>query len=133
MNDPSPELLPSEPVSPAPGEPVPTEPAPDAFRAQIRERLLAARLPRGMRENLAQSLPALATAAGETAQVNLAELLPAIESAIPANWLSEPTPPAPQEHPAGEAFFTGEGPLTEQQASQIARDQLQRHGFLAAT
>jgi hypothetical protein len=122
-------------VDSALAEPAPAEsaaPAPDAFRAQVRERLLAARLPRGMRENLAQSLPALAIAAGESAQVNLAELLPAIESAIPANWLTEPAP-APQEHPAGEAFFTGEGPLTDQQASQIARDQLKRHGFLAAT
>jgi hypothetical protein len=122
-------------VDSALAEPAPAEsasPAPDAFRAQVRERLLAARLPRGMRENLAQSLPAIAIAAGESAQVNLAELLPAIESAIPANWLTEPAL-VPQEHPAGEAFFTGEGPLTDQQASQIARDQLKRHGFLAAT
>jgi hypothetical protein len=132
MHDPSLELSPSAPDSPALAEPAPAEPAPDAFRAELRERLLAARLPRGMRENLAQSLPAIATAEGATAQIDLAELLPAIESAIPANWLQEPAP-QPQEHPAGEAFFTGEGSLTDQQASQIARDQLKRHGFLAAT
>lgn len=129
---PSPSDVPRlEPDLPAPPASAPSA-APDAFRQQIREQLLAARLPRGMRENLAQSLPAIVTAAGETAQVNLAELLSAIESAIPGNWLNEPAL-APQEHPAGEAFFTGEGPLTDQQASQIARDQLQRHGFLAAT
>lgn len=131
------ESTPPDPSPPAAAEPAAGEPTvvPDtARREQIRAQLLAAsQLPRGMRESLAGSLPDLATSADPSgALVRVADVLTALQAAVPANWREQPTLATPEAHPAGEAFFTGDGPLTEQQASQIAREQLKRHGFLGA-
>lgn len=123
----------------ASGGPATIEPAapalstPETLRNQVREQLLASQLPRGMRESLASSLADAAVAANEEVpQIALPDVLRALQAAIPANWRNDPAAIQPQEHPAGEAFFTGDAPLTEQQASQIAREQLKRHGFLGS-
>jgi hypothetical protein len=118
---------------PASAEPLvePAVPSLATLRNQVREQLLSSQLPRGMRESLAISLAEVAvTANDERPQIPFADMLRALHAAIPANWRTDPGATHPQEHPAGEAFFTGDAPLTDQQASQIARDQLKRHGFL---
>lgn len=136
------DMPPAEPQPPAQNETPPAEPETPAENARpavasdrLEAELLAGpNLPRSIRERLAQSLlPLIQTTDEAEPRVPLTQALTAFASALPASWRLEPPPPEVREHPAGDAFFTGEGPLTEQQASQIARDQLKRHGFLAPT
>jgi hypothetical protein len=91
----------------------------------------ASALPPALRERLA----AVVEASGEVAadgqtRLSLDECLAAIESALPDFLTKTGASPARAGHPGGEAFFRGNGEISDQEAEEIARGQLARSGLL---
>jgi hypothetical protein len=123
--------------------PIAAEPAPAqageidaraaAERQRLRERIgQSSTLSRGMRDRLAALLEGDASAATSDSQplVRAADVVALLEEAIPPQLQLDPAALARPEHPAGEAFFTGDpNQMTDDQAERIAREQLAQSPF----
>jgi hypothetical protein len=88
-------------------------------------RLRSAALPPALQERLI----AVVQAGGEPSPP-LEQVLAAVEELLPEFLLGSGRQPQRPEHPAGEAFFRGGDEMSEAQAEQLAREQLQRSGLL---
>ena len=118
-----------------------TEPPPNASeidasvaaeRRQLRERIgKSSSLSRGMRDRLAALLDGESASGSDSQPLVRAEsVLALLEEAIPPQLRLDAASLAQPEHPAGEAFFTGDpNQMTDDQAERIAREQLARSPF----
>jgi hypothetical protein len=127
-----------EPTADATTEPAPSQareidPQVAAERRQLRERIgKSSRLSRGMRDRLTALLdgeiPAMAADSQPLIRAN--DVLAMLEEAIPPQLRLDVNALAQPEHPAGEAFFTGDvNQMTDDQAECIAREQISRSPF----
>jgi hypothetical protein len=112
------------------------EPATDALeplRARLFERIAeSSRLPRGMHDRLRRVVQQSSTTheAGNLL-VPADAVLEAIESWAPTALRFDARSFQRPEHPAGDGFFTGDpNDVSDEQADRIARQQLQRSGYL---
>jgi hypothetical protein len=105
--------------------------------AELREALLeriqsATSLPRGLQRHLAsalQDVPVVDHDGRLLAPVDA--LLAAVEQWTPAAMRLDPRSLRRGEHPSGDVFFTGDpSHVSDEQAERIAREQLQRSGYL---
>lgn len=109
----------------------------DADSAPLREELArrirgAERLPRGLRDRLAEAAAGAAfTASGEEeASLRLSDVIALFEESIPPQMTLAPDRVQRATHPSGETFFTGEvGELSDEEAGRIAAEQLRRAGL----
>ncbi|MBC7853925.1 MAG: hypothetical protein IAF94_10845 [Pirellulaceae bacterium] len=103
-----------------------------AERHKLRERIRqSSSLSRGMRDRLSALLEEVPTAASDSQPlIRAADALAILEEAIPPQLRLDATSLAQPEHPAGDAFFTGDmNQMTDDQAERIAREQLSRSAF----
>ena len=86
-------------------------------------------LPPALRESVEQAVAQ--TAAGVDPTLPVADVLKLLEGALPPQLRLAARETTRVEHPAGEVFFTGDASgLSDEQATQIARKQLERCGML---
>lgn len=116
-----------------PGSEAGRSPALDSdHRNAAAARIKQSSLPSALRERLA----ALVQSSGEAAsdgevRVSLDAAIRAVEESLPDFLQFNHHRAAQPEHPAGEAFFSGDpGELSEAQAEELARTQLARSGLL---
>lgn len=129
LAEPSPEPS-TEPV-PSQANEIDTQVA--AERQRLRDRIgKSSSLSRGLRDRLTALLAGDASAAASDSQplIRAADVLALLEEAIPPQLRLDASSLAQPEHPAGEAFFTGDpNQMTDDQAERIAREQLSRSAF----
>ena len=95
----------------------------EAAAARVRAALV---LPPAVRERLASAVLASGECGADgQPRIALDAAVRAIEEALPA-FLRPAEAPVQPAHPAGEAFFEGEGELSEETAEALARGQLAR-------
>lgn len=102
-------------------------------REQTAERIRSsALLPPVIRDCLARvALASGEMAPGGQARVPVDDLVRAVEEAVPDFLRVDRRRASAPEHPAGQAFFSGDpSALSEQQAEELARGQLARSGLL---
>jgi hypothetical protein len=122
-----------EVISPEISNEAPPAPAPDQRQATVEAVRTSRSVPPGLRERLstlAQQTPAL-DAAGEPLLATR-QVLDLLAQGLPPVLRTEPTAAAQRPvHPAGDVFFAVNGDeLSDQQADEIARTQLERAGLL---
>ena len=103
-----------------------------AERHKLRERIRqSSSLSRGMRDRLTALLEGESSAANDPQPlIRAADALALIEESIPPQLRLDASSLAQSEHPAGDAFFTGDvNQLTDDQADRIAREQLAQSAF----
>lgn len=104
-----------------------------AERQRLRDRIgKAGGLSRGLRDRLTALLEGEIPAAKDDFQplIRAVDVLTLLEEAIPPQLRLDASSLAQSEHPAGEAFFTGDpNQMTDDQAERIAREQLSRSAF----
>lgn len=124
--------------SPISAEPVPAQASEidtqiAAERQQLRDRIgKSSSLSRGLRERLTALIEGEASAANSDSQplVRAADVLNLLEEAIPPQLRLDVSLLSQPEHPAGEAFFTGDpNQMTDDQAERIAREQISRSAW----
>ena len=109
--------------------------SPQQRQALVEQALSQARLPRGLRERLQATLSsadhlAVDPSSGEPL-MRVSELVALVEKSLPHPWQLDRQSLARPDHPAGEAFFTGDdSDVSDAQAEQVARAQLARSGYL---
>lgn len=118
--------------SPTVGEVPPTD---EQLRQLALQAIEAASLPRGLRGVLAAAFaeqkPLIRE--GDSPLLPLDQALAAIQTVLPSQWLADSAQLAQLPHPLGNHFFDGNhDALTDERATAIAREQLQRVGFLSA-
>ena len=135
-----------EPTAPQLGHPSPessAEPVPSqaneidahvaAERQKLRERIgKSSSLSRGLRDRLTALLEGEVPATTTDFQplIRAADALALLEEALPPQLGLDASTLAQPEHPAGEAFFTGDvNQMTDDQAERIAREQISRSPF----
>ena len=121
-----------EPIETVPAVTSEIDPLAAAERQKLRERIgKSSSLSRGMRDRLAALLDGESAAGSDSQPLVRAEsVLALLEEAIPPQLRLDAASLAQPEHPAGEAFFTGDpNQMTDDQAERIAREQLARSPF----
>ncbi|MFN0018839.1 MAG: hypothetical protein ACKVP0_11315 [Pirellulaceae bacterium] len=127
-----------EPAAENSAEPIPSpdreiDPQVAAERQRLRERIgKSSSLSRGMRDRLTALLdgeiPAMASDPQPLIRAN--DVLALLEEAIPPQLQLDANSLAQPEHPAGEAFFTGDAnQMTDDQAERIASEQISRSAW----
>ena len=120
-------------AEPAPSQTSEIDSQAAAERQRLRERIgKSSSLSRGLRDRLTALLVGEVPAATTDSQplIKAADVLALLEEAIPPQLRLDATSLAQPEHPAGEAFFTGDAnQMTDDQADRIAREQLSRSAF----
>ncbi len=108
-----------------------------AYREALLARIQQSRhIPRGLRDRLASVVGAvqLSRDGEEEPTLRLSDAVTLIEEALPEQATLDPAQLLRANHPRGETFFTGEaGTLSDEEAEEIARDQLAATGFTAST
>ncbi len=129
LAEPSPEPS-TEPV-PSQANEIDTQVA--AERQRLRDRIgKSSSLSRGLRDRLTALLEGEMPAAKDDFQplIRASDVLTLLEDVIPPQLRLDASSLAQPEHPAGEAFFTGDpNQMTDDQAERIAREQLSRSAF----
>jgi hypothetical protein len=127
------EPSPDSSVEPAPSQASEIDAQVAAQRQQLRERIGKSNsLSRGLRDRLTALLDGDIPAAKDDSQplIPATDVLALLEEAIPPQLRLDANSLAQPEHPAGEAFFTGDpNQMTDDQAERIAREQLSRSAF----
>ena len=103
----------------------------DALLARIQQ---SRHIPRGLRDRLASVVGAvqLSRDGEEEPTLRLSDAVTLIEEALPEQATLDPAQLLRANHPRGETFFTGEaGTLSDEEADEIAREQLAATGFTA--
>jgi len=126
------------PAAETSAEPVPSphreiDPKVAAERQRLREQIgKSSSLSRGMRDRLTALIDGESPAATTDSQplIRASDVLALLEEAIPPQLRLDANSLAQPEHPAGEAFFTGDvNQMTDDQAERIAREQISRSAF----
>lgn len=108
-----------------------------AYREALLDRIQQSRhIPRGLRDRLSSVVGAvqLSRDGEEEPTLRLSDAVTLIEEALPEQATLDPAQLSRANHPRGETFFTGEaGTLSDEEADEIARDQLAATGFTASS